>query len=641
MQSRRMRLVYRARKLRRGLFGYRMTDVLEALETLEAQAHADTEWAAKDAADLERDVARVRERIRGTEADIVRLRQEAGFLESQVVHRRENLEILASGVRIEAKRLEDEHAQRVQDIQQLFDPVEADIAEADRALRILLESLTQALTTGQPLQEAEPQHFQDVTALLFGAMDPPESIVGSWLDDGRVRLSAVPRQVAVTTRSGQRLGHLSALVVEGFPPRVVGYEIQEGGQDLGMVRAQDIVAVHRERIVVQDSAPIVETAGALATVPTTTGPLADALVLRDTPPPNPGERPGEPGQPRLEDEPPPEVISLTGEHPDPVLVEPSEPVGEAERLGSDAPQTELTDVAEVNELKDVQEVKEVEKEVEKDEGMALRPVELDRPRRAPTGFHGRNPMPSRFELAGTAPTGEEPSAESASRAGTPRGAGVPKEAMGLAHREAMDTPPADNALDVAEDKSSEFLEDLLERESDALPSERLILPGLDPPLASPSSFRAPAAPAEAVSDLSDLSDLTMAASLPGLAKGVSLGEHWMPPGSESERVSSPEEMLESTPFRTAGAGSERVSDPQPMPPNADPRPVEPRLDDKGNVAQDVLVFLVGKVVGQDIVDAEGRLLAPAGTPIDAGLARRVEAAGRLSELIVHMALPKP
>lgn len=54
------------------------------------------------------------------------------------------------------------------------------------------------------------------------------------------------------------------------------------------------------------------------------------------------------------------------------------------------------------------------------------------------------------------------------------------------------------------------------------------------------------------------------------------------------------------------------------------------------VATEVLAFMNGKVVGQEIVAADGQVVARRGERIDAALVDRVERAGRLPELIVYM-----
>lgn len=65
-------------------------------------------------------------------------------------------------------------------------------------------------------------------------------------------------------------------------------------------------------------------------------------------------------------------------------------------------------------------------------------------------------------------------------------------------------------------------------------------------------------------------------------------------------------------------------------------PAAPAPTATPGVAPDVLAFLLGKRVGQDIRDAEGRIVAQRGERIDTLLAARVEAVGRLPELIVYM-----
>lgn len=54
---------------------------------------------------------------------------------------------------------------------------------------------------------------------------------------------------------------------------------------------------------------------------------------------------------------------------------------------------------------------------------------------------------------------------------------------------------------------------------------------------------------------------------------------------------------------------------------------------------DMLAFIVGKVVGRDLVTADGTVIARRGTTITPELAERVQEAGMLAEMIVYMALP--
>lgn len=599
MQARRMRLLYRARKLPRGFFGYRVADVLEVLETLEAQEHTDREWVAKDAAGLESALARVRERIHGMESEIRRVRQESELLDRQVGHRRENLEILKNGVQIEAKRLEEEHAHRVTAIQQLFWPVDASIADADQALGRLVDSLTNALTIGKPTRAPEPQHFQDVTALLFGSVDPPESIVGSWLDDGRVRLGAVPSQVAVTTRAGRILGHLSALLVEGFPLRVVGYEIRAGAHEVLVVAAADILAVHPERIIVQEGVGSVDSERTLDKDEAVPEPLR--AVVPD------GSVPGLPvflndGREAKDANAstPPPAIGVSLEHttsagrdsglPGLVVSEPREPRKTIEGFQNFNENADRADPSAPRSVANPNAAEEVPPDTSSE----------DHSRR-------EDPAESLHDLGNDdrhAGDGHEHAQDD-------------REVTLGGDEESLVVPPAwglsslpTAGLDADEDIDRELSSDVWEHDS----SEEYPLPGLDGALGG----RAPAA----VGVLPGLTQASPMSAAPGGA------------GSTSDTT------VDTSP-RTPASGTERA-----LP--ADPAPTSPHPGDQADVgdggvetvATDVLVFLVGKIVGQDILDAGGSMLAQAGTPIDEGLVRRVEAAGRLSELIVHMTLAR-
>ena len=70
-------------------------------------------------------------------------------------------------------------------------------------------------------------------------------------------------------------------------------------------------------------------------------------------------------------------------------------------------------------------------------------------------------------------------------------------------------------------------------------------------------------------------------------------------------------------------------------PRVDAQPA-PALDTQESGALDVRAFLLGKRVGQDIRDADQRTIARSGEVITAELVQRVEDAGCLPDLIVHM-----
>ena len=61
---------------------------------------------------------------------------------------------------------------------------------------------------------------------------------------------------------------------------------------------------------------------------------------------------------------------------------------------------------------------------------------------------------------------------------------------------------------------------------------------------------------------------------------------------------------------------------------------------KGRVAVSMARLLDGKVVGQDLRDDNGNVLAPRGTRITPELTARAEAAGVLPDLILHMVWPE-
>ena len=93
----------------------------------------------------------------------------------------------------------------------------------------------------------------------------------------------------------------------------------------------------------------------------------------------------------------------------------------------------------------------------------------------------------------------------------------------------------------------------------------------------------------------------------------------------------------------AGAGPAAVAEPAPSGPvsatagYAAPTGEGP-VQARAGLGTEVLAFLMGKVVGLELRDAQNRLIAERGRRIDAQLVAAAEAAGCLPELIVHMEL---
>jgi hypothetical protein len=82
--------------------------------------------------------------------------------------------------------------------------------------------------------------------------------------------------------------------------------------------------------------------------------------------------------------------------------------------------------------------------------------------------------------------------------------------------------------------------------------------------------------------------------------------------------------------------SARVSEPPASTPSLEEIEAGPALDSQESGALDVRAFLLGKRVGQDIRDANQNTIARSGEIITAELVERVEDAGYLPDLIVHM-----
>lgn len=135
-------------------------------------------------------------------------------------------------------------------------------------------------------------------------------------------------------------------------------------------------------------------------------------------------------------------------------------------------------------------------------------------------------------------------------------------------------------------------------------------------------------------------DADLPADLAALLSGAGIGTidevlplpAWVVP---VEAASTPSNPLDRPSPRTRPAARQAAA---PSPTAADAEPAADGGDAGHALDDDVLVFLIGKRVGRDVFDAENRLIVARGGLIDDGLVRRVAAAGRLPELIVHMTL---
>ncbi|MBE3591017.1 MAG: hypothetical protein IMW98_09430 [Firmicutes bacterium] len=499
MPPKKERLDEGVRRLPRRLFGVRAEDVARHVAQMEAEQEGALQVLQQQIQQEEVELQRLEAQLAALEETLAHLRGDNRHLREHEQEVRENLRWLEEGVRAEIERLARQHEERMRRWQSLLPPIDRQIAEEEQRLRELLSAVEDVVRASQGREAALPApaeraagqpEFAEVVAAVLGAETPPDQVVASWLGQARARLAVPARKIRVQSRDGQLLGHLSALIVDGFPPSIVGYEFTSDAGATGVIPTSEVQAVRRDVIIVRRGHRVLEEGDAAApeaAAPATAAPAAEPAVE-----PPAAEMPAV-AAPALE---PPAPAPVAG------------------------PQAEA----------------------------------------AQTGDATAEPAPAPEATAAPAPApdaGAAPGAEAAPDAAGPWD----------------DLPPPLIALRTEAPAPEPAWEPL---EPDAPAGRGVVVSGeADFAVTDPAGGEAPASRAE---------------SPAGAA----------PPGAPQPR----------------GAASER------------------RL-----VGHDVLAFLVGKVVGQDIYDAEHRLLASRGDVIDAALVERVERAGRLPELIVHMTLP--
>ncbi len=123
---------------------------------------------------------------------------------------------------------------------------------------------------------------------------------------------------------------------------------------------------------------------------------------------------------------------------------------------------------------------------------------------------------------------------------------------------------------------------------------------------------------------------------PDWPAGLPLPAWWMP-GERVEDAPRPQTTVSEPEAPRPRPPAARPPQRQPQRPSAPP--AEARVV-AGGSGLNILAFISGKVVGRDLYDQDGRLVAAQGTHITPDLVAEVEAMGLLPEMIVYMTLPE-
>lgn len=559
-----------ARRLRVRLLGYKRHQVEAYFLDLEEQERsAILTWDQKRAA-LEHSLERAQERMQTLERERDRLNVASNRLTEQLAKSRESLHLLEVGAALETERLSREYQERIDRLAELQSSVDQKISNLEQKIHKAVQQLSLDIGMADGAGQDEPS-YAEIVAAVFGH-DALPTISAGWTEQGFLRLSSTTSDtIRLQPRNGGPIGTLAALLVQGIPPQVVGFEVEQNHQVAGVVPARDVLALRSNTIILRESFRIVRQESEL--------PPEGASFLLHSITTSPSEPAPEPPQPLLKEPPLPGVDEGAGEidsEPPVSLPNPPDQPLAPEANGS---------------LPGLEPPITGEGAPPSDSVLESTPGEEPLPGFEPTGPSADN-APERSDVAAAADS-VSPGASTPTEEPLP---GIGSEKLPTANAPEPKEPETEKEMD---DTSSSFL-----RFS----------------LSSSNASPAPDGEGEGL--------------VPGLNSPAGMGE-------------APEPMDERPPRPETGRGFPSLpgvepsgQSPSPPPASANGEPKAPAPPSASNpLGQDVLVFLMGKLVGQDIFDDNQQLVASQGTVIDADLVKRVELAGRLPELIIYMSLP--
>lgn len=635
MASRGARLRTRVQRLPLGLFGFNREDVLEMVTQIEAERRGAEEAFAAAAADQQARIVRTLARRATLQDQLERLRSDREHLARQLEQARRNASTLEEGVRGEVARLEAAHAQERVRLEGFLPEVDKAIGRAEGELKRLADGLERLLRGVVPEEDqADATEFADVTAALLAR--PPEDMPLTRLQGGR-SLFELPRQsVRLQVRGRPQLGAVTGIVVSVPPPRVLGFAVDtESGS--GVIPTADVVALRQGTVLVRDAYRLVDVAAlpeeatrVIFPVSRPSRPQGQELDVTESAPAPPAQT-----GTRAEDEVAAGSSLVGPESPagaTPVSIRPEDPREERGAVPEPAPGVLQPSAGEGGDAAQVS-------------------LAQDAPGGEPRDRDDRlETVPPRMAV----PTGEESEPAAQADAGPAQGDGT-EAAVGRSERVAFehgDVPEAEPSLrpgageavagpvQAAVPRASATGDSLPPTRGTAQPGDVApVLQGEGPaatPQAAPpsSSARRQPAPAPAASGARGAGEVAAPEaerprpkSEPNWPAGVPLPAWQLPPD------------LDDLPRESPGALPPAVPQlpPQQTPAQGQP-PTEPRVP-VGGAGLNILAFIAGKVVGRDLVSADGRLVAARGTRITPELVAEVEMAGLLPEMIVYMTLP--
>ena len=282
-------LPLRSRRLPKQLFGYRPADVLREAEVFQAQEQAAyNAWRAACEAE-EAELRAARERLALLESTLAAERSVAAVAEGRLVRAREHAYRMRLGAEGEPESLHTDREARLAALGRQIAEVVAATHDVDVQLNAMVGSVSTVAASAPESAVSVPSGQETQVGGTARGLSPDaaEGLLASWVGQGEFRIAAPNLPRRVQTRDGRLLGRLSAVVLSGSPPSIVGFECVREGGPVGLVPLTNIRMVSHDRLVVDAdfawSAPEdmdAEGSPPGATLPTTaiTGPSVSAAA---------------------------------------------------------------------------------------------------------------------------------------------------------------------------------------------------------------------------------------------------------------------------------------------------------------------------------------------------------------------------
>lgn len=568
--------------LPRGLFGYRTPTVNRYIRKLQLQDDMESRSNAQEVQRLTSEIIRLRERRRTLDELSEHVRLSCERLEMQIAQAHVNARWVEVGMHHEIEHLQHQHEERLAQLQHLMARVDVEAQSHENQLWQLAESLTRLLQESQDLANQQLSAdtvdavWQDFAQTVLNNREP-SALSEMVMADVLERRIVDPDTVVVSSRKGNRIGTLEAVLLTHVPPSLAAYQIK----GVGCIPATDAQVLRTGRITVSTQFTVLDVNDIVRMY---ASPSRAPDVSQDTGEGEARTRSSWSGQQAPLDT--RREVSAT----EPVSARDAAQSVRREKafdLQSEASQSEEGTSSDI--AQDPSDLPVFGEDAQDETGTTpAKPTDrhseiADRDDPSPTPALDMEP-PSTEEAHGSSPSpNRDDAANPLWQQEAPHVTGVP-------------VLPAPSWTAVEEHRAS--------------PRQHRALPGISEahPPEAPAWGSEPLEPAVFDED-----------SLPGLhAKN----------GSTIPQPSWTDQAI------TNASNNPPPAKPRPRPEPPSEATPGPELNESG--ALDVRTFLHGRRVGQDITDAQGRIIARSGDVITAELVQQVEQAGFLPDLIVHM-----